>query len=107
LPAPLDAVLAWTIREGVTNVIRHGRASWCRVRVMTTDGRVAAEITNNAVQPPEPKSASPSPSTGLAGLTDRVTVHDGRLIAEPLDDGFRLWVEVPIESRALALERRS
>jgi len=26
LPAPIDAVLAWTVREGVTNVIRHSRA---------------------------------------------------------------------------------
>jgi two-component system sensor histidine kinase DesK len=107
LPAPVDAVLAWTIREGVTNVIRHSRASWCRVRVMSADGRVSAEITNNAAQPPEPKRAFPSPSTGLAGLTDRVTAHGGRLTAEPLDDGFRLRVELPIESRALELERRS
>jgi two-component system sensor histidine kinase DesK len=107
LPAPVDAVLAWTIREGITNVIRHSRASWCRVRVITSDGRVLAEITNNAVQPPEPKRASPSPSTGLAGLTDRVTAHGGKLIAEPLDEGFCLRVELPIESRARALEERS
>jgi two-component system sensor histidine kinase DesK len=103
----VDAVLAWTIREGITNVIRHSRASWCRVRVLVTDGRVSVEITNNAAQPHESKSASPSPSTGLAGLTDRVTAHDGRLIAEPLDEGFRLRVELPIESRALELERRT
>jgi two-component system, NarL family, sensor histidine kinase DesK len=107
VPAPVDAVLAWTIREGVTNVIRHGRASWCCVRVMSADGRVSAEITNNVVQPPEPKSASRSPSTGLAGLSDRVTAHGGQLIVEPLDEGFRLRVELPIESRAMELERRS
>jgi two-component system, NarL family, sensor histidine kinase DesK len=25
-PAAVDAVLAWTVREGVTNVVRHSRA---------------------------------------------------------------------------------
>jgi two-component system sensor histidine kinase DesK len=107
LPAPVDAVLAWTIREGVTNVIRHGHASWCRVRVMASGGRVSAEITNNAVQPQELQSASESTSTGLAGLTDRVTAHGGQLIAEPLGDGFHLWVELPIESSTMERERRS
>jgi two-component system, NarL family, sensor histidine kinase DesK len=107
LPAPVDAVLAWTVREGVTNVIRHSHASWCRVRVIAANGRVSAEIVNNMVQPYKSKRASPSPSTGLAGLADRLTAHDGQLIAESLDDGFRLWVELPIESRAMELERRS
>ncbi|HEU5098017.1 MAG TPA: histidine kinase, partial [Roseiflexaceae bacterium] len=93
LPESVDAVLAWTIREGVTNVIRHSRASWCRVRVLASDGRVSAEITNNAAQPREPKRASGSTSTGLAGLTGRVTAHAGQLMAESLDGGFRLWVE--------------
>jgi two-component system sensor histidine kinase DesK len=107
LPAPVDAVLAWTIREGITNVIRHGRASWCRVRVITSDGRVSVEITNNAVQPQESKRASSYPSTGLAGLTDRVTAHGGQLQAGLLDDGGRLWVELPIESSTMELERRT
>lgn len=107
LPAPVDAVLAWTIREGITNVIRHSHASWCHVRVIHLDGGVSAEITNNAAQPPESKRASPSPSTGLAGLTDRVTAHGGQLIAERLDDRFRLWVELPIGSSTIGQERRS
>jgi two-component system sensor histidine kinase DesK len=107
LPTAVDAVLAWAVREGITNVIRHSRASWCRVRVMTTDGRVSAEITNDAVQPHEPKSTSGSTNTGLAGLTDRVTAHDGQLMAEPLDDGFRLWVELPIGSSTMVPEFRS
>jgi two-component system sensor histidine kinase DesK len=107
LPASVDAALAWAVREGVTNVIRHGRASWCRVRVMTTDGRISVEITNNAVQTHESNSAPPSTSTGLAGLTDRVTAHGGQLIAELLDDGFRLWVELPIERSTMGQERRS
>jgi two-component system sensor histidine kinase DesK len=107
LPASVDAVLAWTIREGVTNVIRHSRASWCRVRIMASDRRVSAEITNNVVPPREPTRASGSTGTGLAGLTDRVTAHAGELMAESLDDGFRLWVELPLGSSTLVQEQRS
>jgi len=40
LPAPVDAVLAWTIREGVTNVIRHSRARWCHIRLVATEASV-------------------------------------------------------------------
>jgi two-component system, NarL family, sensor histidine kinase DesK len=107
LPTPVDAVLAWTIREGITNVIRHSRASWCRVRVRAADGQVSAEITNNAVQPHESNSAPPSTGTGLAGLTDRVTAQGGQLIAEPLDEGFRLRVDLPFRSSTLELEQGS
>jgi two-component system sensor histidine kinase DesK len=107
LPVAVDAALAWVVREGVTNVIRHSRARWCRVRISASSGRVSAEVTNDGVQTHEPNSASASTSTGLVGLTDRMTAQGGQLIAEPLDDGFRLWVELPIESSTMERERRS
>jgi two-component system sensor histidine kinase DesK len=106
LPAPVDAVLAWTIREGITNVIRHSHASWCRVRISASSGRVSAEVTNDGVQTHESNNVSASTSTGLAGLTDRVTAQGGKLIAEPLDDDFRLWVELPICSSTSVPEYR-
>src|SRR5215212_7533132 len=31
LPNAIDAVLAWAVREGTTNVIRHSRATRCRI----------------------------------------------------------------------------
>jgi two-component system sensor histidine kinase DesK len=104
LPAAIDAALAWVVREGVTNVIRHSRARWCRVRIIASSGRVSAEVTNDGALAREPNSASASTSTGLAGLTDRVTAHGGQLVAGslPVDDGFRLWVELPIGSSGTA-----
>jgi two-component system, NarL family, sensor histidine kinase DesK len=104
LPAAVDAALAGVVREGVTNVIRHSRARWCRVRIIASSGRVSAEVTNDGVQTHEPNSASASMSTGLVGLTDRVTAHGGQLVAGsvPIDDGFRLWVELPIGSSGTA-----
>jgi two-component system sensor histidine kinase DesK len=103
LPGPVDAVFAWTIREGVTNVIRHSRARWCHIQIRATAAGVAAEMTNDRATAQAQNSASGSVGTGLAGLTDRVAAQGGRLVASPMDDGFRLLVELPL-GRADMLE---
>ena len=51
LPADVDTVLAWTVREGVTNVARHARATRAGVTVTTSDDRVVAEITDDGSGP--------------------------------------------------------
>jgi two-component system, NarL family, sensor histidine kinase DesK len=100
LPAAVEAVLGWTVREGITNVIRHSRARWCRISILAGQGMVAAELLNDRVC--EPASAdTPAPTgNGLAGLAERVATHGGRMTAGPwsLDGntGFRLWVELPL-----------
>src|SRR5947209_11585299 len=44
LPPETSAVLAWTVREGVTNVIRHSRAQHCLIRLTQENGRDYAEV---------------------------------------------------------------
>jgi two-component system sensor histidine kinase DesK len=95
LPADVDTVLAWTVREGVTNVVRHARASSAGITVSTgataggTD-RVVAEITDNGTGP----LAGPAGS-GLAGLSERVRQLGGNLMAGPAPGGgFRLQVTI-------------
>jgi two-component system, NarL family, sensor histidine kinase DesK len=99
LPPDTDAVLAWTVREGVTNVIRHSRAHHCTIRVMWESESARVEITNDGGWRRE-STASAQLGSGLAGLTERVSACGGRLEAGPLlatdADGFRLWVELPI-----------
>jgi two-component system sensor histidine kinase DesK len=100
LPAVVDAVLAWVVREAVTNVIRHSRATWCRVQINARSGRVFAEVTNDGVPGREAQSSSSSSSTGLASLAERVAMHGGRLTAGPLPADhkrFHLYVELPIQ----------
>ena len=71
LPAGVDTVLAWTVREGVTNVVRHARATCAGVTVTTADGRVIAEITDNGTGP----LAGPA---GRAGRAQRAGPPAGR-----------------------------
>jgi two-component system sensor histidine kinase DesK len=102
LPSTTDAILAWTVREGVTNVIRHSRASWCRIQITATDDGVSAEITNDGAPAHEQERATELTGTGLVGLAGRIATQGGRLSATALNEGFRLWVELPLEHRGSA-----
>jgi two-component system sensor histidine kinase DesK len=99
LPAAVDAVLAWAIREGVTNVIGHSRARWCQIRINRIDGSVAAEVINDQVCGRQPIDVVRSSGSGLAGLAERVAALGGQMAAGPLSIGedacFHLRVELP------------
>src|SRR5215203_5797429 len=49
LPSDVDAVLAWAIREGTTNVIRHSRAKHCEIRVVQEGEEIHAEISDDGL----------------------------------------------------------
>jgi two-component system sensor histidine kinase DesK len=90
LPARKEAVLAWVVREGVTNVLRHSRAATCTIRAEHRDGWVRLEILNDGAGP------SVAPGSGLVGLTERAAAASGSLtVARPYDDHFRVLVELP------------
>lgn len=94
-----DAVLAWAVREGVTNVIRHGRASRCAIRLGYVRGQVSIDIINEVLTGQEPAVALVSPGSGLTGLADRAAALGGRLEAGPIAveevASFRLRLELP------------
>ena len=100
LPSAIDTVLAWTVREGVTNVIRHSRAQRCTIRVTSENGRACVEVINDGYREQEHSPARTRVSSGLSGLTERVAAHQGLVEAGPLlfegNPGFRLRVELPI-----------
>jgi two-component system sensor histidine kinase DesK len=103
LPPAADAVLAWTVREGVTNVIRHGRAHHCTIRVIGGTGNVRAEVTNNSDHAHTQANNLPGTGSGLAGLTERVRAYGGAIQAGPLHTagtgGFRLMVDLPLPNQ--------
>src|SRR5215211_3544876 len=99
LPNAVDAVLAWAVREGTTNVIRHSRARRCRILLAREGEEVYAEITDDG-QGFQSNSGETSGS-GLSGLSERVATSAGRIEAgSPPDGGFRLRVSLPVTSDA-------
>ena len=96
LSPPLDEVMAWTVREGVTNVIRHSGAAACTIRVRREPGAIAVEITDNGVSVPAGTAGA-----GIAGLTERARVLGGHCEAgRCARGGFRLAVTVPVGAGA-------
>lgn len=99
--APLDpeveAVLAWAVREGTTNVIRHSGARSCRIAVQPGPLAASAEVVDDGRDAVAPNGAG----SGLAGLRERAEHMAGRVEAGPAPGGgFRLFVTVPVRGSA-------
>jgi two-component system sensor histidine kinase DesK len=88
----VEAVLAWAVREGTTNVIRHSGAHSCRIEVQPGVAGVSAEVVDDGARPVECNGTG----SGLAGLRERAEQLAGQLEAGPAPGGgFRLWVSLP------------
>ena len=93
LPAPVDSVLAWAVREGTTNVIRHSGARRVRMTVVGEEARARLEIVDDGVG-----GSVDGEGSGLRGLRERVQARDGSLEFGPgREGGFRVAVTVPVK----------
>jgi two-component system sensor histidine kinase DesK len=104
LPPEVEAVLAWTVREGATNVIRHSGAQHATIRIEPGLAAANAEILDDG--PGAGDTHSPrgwgtgdaDNGHGLVGLRERVQGLGGRLDAGPRPEGgYSLRVSVPVE----------
>ncbi|MEO7350623.1 MAG: sensor histidine kinase [Marmoricola sp.] len=83
VPSNKRELFAWTIREGVTNVIRHSNATRCTV-VLNPD---CVEIRDDGVGP-----SHGSVGQGLTGLRERARAIDATVVTRTLEPGFSLSV---------------
>jgi two-component system sensor histidine kinase DesK len=80
-------LLAWAVREGTTNVLKHSTATHCAI---TIDGGVLEMLNDGVPGPP------PAPGNGLRGLSERLATAGGSFSAEPTPAGeFLLRAAVP------------
>lgn len=84
VPSALRELFAWTIREGVTNVVRHSGARTCTVRL----GPTSAEVLDDGRGP----VAGGHTGHGLVGLGERAAAAGARVVITALDPGFSLKV---------------
>ncbi|MFN8191981.1 MAG: histidine kinase [Nocardioidaceae bacterium] len=91
VPGELRELFAWTVREGVTNVIRHSGATRCTIQVseravrVEDDGSGAVESAIGGIE-----------GHGLAGLRERAGAVGAVVMTSVRQpQGFRLEVTVP------------
>jgi len=113
LPTAVDQVdeprqepFGWVVREGLTNVARHARATQCTVTLTATSVEIrdngvgqscqavnAVRVTRpgNGSVPNESSSSIAGDGNGLNGLRERIAAAGGRLEAGPVvPHGWRL-----------------
>ncbi|WP_433219943.1 sensor histidine kinase [Microtetraspora malaysiensis] len=105
-PKAVGETLAWGVREGVTNVVRHSRATTCSITTSRRGRAVRLEVVNDGrVEGDGGPSPAPGASatgrsgggSGLAGLRERAEQVGGSMVAERVgDSGFRLVMEIPV-----------
>jgi len=99
LPAPVEVILSWAVREGVTNIVRHSRARRCSICVTEQHQEIQVEITDDGPLAVSEQSADTTVGTsgnGLRGLAERARALGGRCDAGPYGGGFRLAVAIPV-----------
>ena len=95
LPADLETVLALSLREAVTNIQRHARATLAEVALSSTPGHVVLRIRDNGV------GSAAVPGNGLGGMRERVESRGGRLrIDSTLRQGTCVEIMLPLPSGA-------
>jgi two-component system, NarL family, sensor histidine kinase DesK len=98
LDPAVEAVLAWTVREGATNVIRHSGADHCSLTVSAGLGEAGVEVVDDGRGRDRDRAAvNGHEGHGLEGLTERVEALHGQIEAGGRPEGgFRLAVQVPV-----------
>jgi two-component system sensor histidine kinase DesK len=111
LDPAVEAVLAWAVREGATNVIRHSGARHCTLRITASLTDAGVEVVDDGVgdavggAPGAGGVASGIANAnsartgghGLAGLAERAHLLNGTIEAgSRADGGYRLSVSIPV-----------
>jgi len=127
LAPELEGPLAWAVREGVTNVIRHSGARHCRLTIRPEGNLYVATVTDDGAGLPGNLAAGGAGAgggggggaggggvvgtggggvgNGLRGLSERLSLAGGTLEAGPLPGGgFRLRAAVPRSAPAAPVE---
>ncbi len=98
VPSDLRELFAWTLREGVTNVVRHSAAKRCTVTLsadritIADDGRGMRSADASALRD----------GHGLSGLRERAADAGAQVVVEtPPSGGFRLSVVAASAAAAL------
>ncbi|MFI6737018.1 sensor histidine kinase [Nonomuraea sp. NPDC050451] len=95
VPPAAASLLAWVVREGTTNVVRHSRARACRIHLGMENGHAFVEVADDG------HGNGPGPDgSGLRGLAERLEAAGGKLErTSRAEGGFLLRAALPVRAR--------
>ncbi|SDG25843.1 two-component system, NarL family, sensor histidine kinase DesK [Lentzea fradiae] len=82
--------LALALREAVTNVVRHARASNCHIAVEARDGELRLVVADDGIGSRGPEG------NGLTGMRERIAALGG-LVRRTCSPGTTVTIAVPLE----------
>jgi two-component system sensor histidine kinase DesK len=95
LPAEVETCLALALREAVTNIQRHARASRVEVTVIVGAERVMMRVRDDG------RGGVDEPGNGLTGMRERIVAHGGELrIESQRGQGTAVEVGLPLPAQA-------
>jgi two-component system sensor histidine kinase DesK len=83
--------LAAVLREAVTNVLRHSRATRCRIRLTRTEAATVLVVSNDGIT----TVSGGEPGRGLANMSERMHGVHGTLTSRIHEGEFTLTAELP------------
>ncbi len=99
LPAMQESVLSLAVREGVTNVVRHARATNCRLHLEQHNGSCRLEIADDG------QGFATMEGNGLRGMRERVEMLGGSLVRTN-QSGTTLVITLPLKELRVRDENR-
>jgi two-component system sensor histidine kinase DesK len=100
-PVPEECAegLAWVVREGMTNVLRHSAATQVTLATTNQDGQVRLTITNDGAGLVRSVATGGDGGTGLRAMSERIRALGGRIETRRDGDWFLLDAAVPLPER--------
>jgi signal transduction histidine kinase len=93
LPAGIDLTAYRLVQEGLTNALKHSRATHAEVHVRYADGSVELVVRDNG----NGNGKGDGSGHGLVGMRERVAVIGGELAAGPRQSGgYELRARLPV-----------
>jgi len=97
LASTIESALALSLREAVTNIVRHAAADRVEVELQADPHALALSISDDG------RGAPIKPGNGLTGMRERIEQLGGRLVVDSAPGaGTRLRIWLPLPAEALA-----
>lgn len=93
IPSAHERVVAFVLREAVTNIVRHAQAQRCTISLRQRGAAYLLEVRDDGT------GGALKPGMGMGGIRERIAALGGTASWQA-DDGTRLLIEIPLPERS-------